>query len=283
MPHSYELGPGADPTQVIGTLNHLIVEVSQCFGPTPGQRRDQYLAWVENAETQLHHVFRDRRVADHLLTDRYWHIRHMSDGDKRPIPLIDGEVAVQKEFIVRLAAQIQTELSAFGVPAGTVPLVIDTNVLLHYRHFDQATWRDIAGGRRVRLVIPLIVIDELDTKSYASTSTAPRAKKVLRSMQQSRRDASAEQPVDLRDGVDWQILMDPPGHERAANADEELLRRADHLDRITPGVVVASADYGIRLRAQARGLGTTTPPDTWKIRPDAPTNAATVPAQVLPS
>lgn len=235
---------------------------------------------MENAEAELRQVFADRSVADHLLTDRYWRLRQMADGDRRPHPLIYAEVTVQKNFLLSLAAQREAERSTLEVPLGTVPLVVDTNVFLHCRHLDEGMWRELVGGSPVRLFVPLLVVDELDEKSYASSSTGPKAKRVIRTMQRSRCDAPADQPVRLRAGVDWLVMMDPPGHQRLSNSDGELLRRAEHLARFAPGVTIVSSDYGIRLRAQALGLASLAPPDEWQLRASSKDNTTKAPDTV---
>ena len=45
--------------------------------------------------------------------------------------------------------------------------VVDTNALLHYTRFDRLPWAEPLQSVPVRLVIPIVVVDELDGKKYA--------------------------------------------------------------------------------------------------------------------
>jgi hypothetical protein len=49
--------------------------------------RDQYLAWVENAEPQLRSRF-SSDILRTLLSDRYWHIQVIDGSTARPFPAI---------------------------------------------------------------------------------------------------------------------------------------------------------------------------------------------------
>jgi hypothetical protein len=44
--------------------------------------------------------------------------------------------------------------------------VLDTNVLLHYQRIDQVDWGKVVKDSPMRLVVPHIVLDELDDKRY---------------------------------------------------------------------------------------------------------------------
>ena len=46
---------------------------------------------------------------------------------------------------------------------------IDTNVLLHYRFFDEVNWAAQVGADEVTLVFAPVVFDELDKKKWSGT------------------------------------------------------------------------------------------------------------------
>jgi len=64
-------------------------------------------------------------------------------------------------------------------------LVYDTNSLMHYQPPGLIDWAALAPAPQLRLVVPLVVIDELDRKIYAgSEKMARRATAALRALDQ---------------------------------------------------------------------------------------------------
>jgi predicted ribonuclease YlaK len=139
---------------------------------------------------------------------------------------------------------------------------------MHFQRYDQIDWLTECRAEAVRLVLPLLVIDELDAKSYNSSPRGERVKKVLRSLEKARGDASPELPVRVRDRVTYQVLMDPDGHQRRPNNDDEILSRAERLAELVgaKNVLIVTGDRGMKLRASARGLRCEILPDRLRIR-----------------
>ena len=272
-PLSPRLRHGASVVHAIEVLRNLQHKGRNAIagGGLPMPRwRDSYLMWCEEAESQLRSLFTDAQAADRLLSERYWHLRAMQEDAPRPFAVVSQEVDVQVAALEALEQRLRIQHAAFSVPPETCVAIPDTNILLHYSRLDQIDWPPLVGSKQVRLVLPLIVIDELDVKSYASHGrVADRAKAVLRSLQRLRANAAPEQPVSIRGQTELQIFVDPPGHVRSSNSDGELLDRAEHLHALTGGhVLVATADYGMQLRAQSRGLRWLRPPDNLRLDRD---------------
>ena len=107
----------------------------------------------------------------------------------------------------------------------------------------------------VRLVIPLVVIDEFDSKKYARRGEfMDRAQQLLTLI-----DRFAEQSADgyakVREGVTVEVLPDEEGHFRASSNDQEILERCDLLNQIAGGpVTLITGDSGVRINARARGI-----------------------------
>lgn len=58
--------------------------------------------------------------------------------------------------------------------------MVDTNVLLQFQPPDQINWTELLHVAAVRLVIPLRVIEELDTKKHGrSQKLSERARELL--------------------------------------------------------------------------------------------------------
>jgi PIN domain len=222
----------------------------------------EYLRWVEDAERQLRSRFASDDVWHALHTDRYWHIRELQTWSPRPYPVIELEASLQADRLEALADRLEQGQQRLQMAPGCVPVVADTNVFVHYRRYDELDWPRLVTARSVRLVVPLLVLDELDDLSYRSRDVGERAHDVLRSLRNLRSGAPPEVPVDVRQAVTMQILMDPPGHRRVPNHDQEILRRVETLTTLSGvSAVLVSGDYGMQLRAEARGIRCEALPD----------------------
>jgi PIN domain len=215
-----------------------------------------YLMWVENAERQLLSLFPSSSIWRNLYTDRYWRIRVIdTQGDTRPMPLIQSEARWQEIQFESVLEDLRGKQQTFHLDSECAVVVPDTNVLAHYRRYDEIDWLRLSESKEVRLIIPLLVIDELDELSYKSQDGGQRASKVLRSLQRLREGFGPEQPIEVRPGITYQLLMDRPRHERSSNSDDEFLSRAEYLSTmIETKLFIATGDYGMRLRAEARDL-----------------------------
>lgn len=247
----------------LSELSHAARNVSSVDS---NRRRDAYLIWTENAEVQLRSLFDSTSVWLELFTDRYWHIRSMTRETPRPAPLVRHEAEFQADRLQEIADYLQglEQLFAFGNHAAIV--VPDSNVLVHFRRFTEIPWHRLAGGDSALLVIPMVVVDELDDLKYRSAGIGDRAAGVIKDIRQLRSGLKPEVPVEVRQGVSLQLLVDAPGHVRVANRDEEILRQAGLLqasvgDRIT----IATNDYGMQVRAVGRGLKYLQLPDDLRL------------------
>lgn len=227
--------------------------------------RDQYLAWVETAEQQLRARF-SSEIWRTLLSDRYWHIQVINGSSARPFPVLSNEARLQADRLEQLADDLESLEGQFRLAPGCAAAVPDTNALLHYRRFDEVDWTKIVHSPTVRLVIPLIVIDELDDLSFRSSAVSDRARSVLRSIRHHRENRSPDEPCDIRRAVTMQIFVDPPRHSRLPNNDSELLERIEYLNVVVgQAATVITADYGLQLRAGVRGLSCMAMPDELRL------------------
>lgn len=224
-----------------------------------GRLLNDHLTWVEDAELRLRNLFRQPHVWQELYTDRYWHLRPLADGrDIRSTPLITNEATWQRDRLQAIRDQLSRDRDLLNLPDNILAVVPDTSVFMHYKFYDDIDWPKELGVKAVRLVVPHLVIDELDSLSARSNLDSDRARSVIKSLQELRgTDPPTKSiPVPKRKNVDLQILPDPPGHARRSNNDDEILARAEYLAAFVgeEHICVVAGDYGMRLQATARGL-----------------------------
>jgi rRNA-processing protein FCF1 len=217
--------------------------------------QNSYLQVVETVERVLPSLFEDDDgMAAGMFGDHYRLIRDMSPSTPRPAPLIEDEAGRQVRALQRLRDRVE-RLKALRNRAG-LPVVLDTNVLMHYRRPDEVPWAEVLGSGRVRLILPGCVIDELDNKKYTgSDRMSHRADLAIRALREHSADLRPGSAASFPDGTTLEVFPDEPGHVRKANPDEELLSRVTLLRRaIGQRVTVVTGDLSMQLRAKAGGL-----------------------------
>jgi hypothetical protein len=260
----------ASPVQVIDGLDHLMgswlggVSIRWSRQDDWSSVQNYYLQAVETVEAQLAAMFDDDDgVAAGLFGEHYKMIRDMSDATPRPAPLVNDEAQRQVRALERLKAKVQAVLALKDREGDLV--ILDTNVLMHYQRLDTVPWAEVLGAGQVRLILPAIVIDELDNKKYTGSDTmAARAAKAIRVLRNYSGKLGSGNAATFADGTTLEVFLDDPGHQRKANPDEEMLTRGTLLQRVIGRPVrIVTGDLGMQLRAGARGLGHVEMPDKY--------------------
>ena len=129
--------------------------------------------------------------------------------------------------------------------------VLDTNVILH----DPLAMFAFAGSR---VVIPLTVIEELDTFKRNNDEKGRSARLVARKLDELRKKGKLSNWVDLDHGgklrVEIQVSEGLPKAFLAHTKDNEILSCAQFLRKEGENVVFISKDINLRIKAEALGL-----------------------------
>jgi predicted ribonuclease YlaK len=107
----------------------------------------------------------------------------------------------------------------------------------------------------VRLVVPILVIEELDrVKSFDRGDDRHRARQALKELA-DRLGSDPTRPVRVRAHVTVEILIDDDWHERMPINDSEIIDQAREINEWTGrDVTLASADTSQVFRARALGM-----------------------------
>ena len=221
-------------------------------GTDPTVAAHCYLMWVEAAESMLRSLYSDQLIPRHLQSDRYWRIREIADGTPRPFPLIYAEVDEQLAFVDELLSQLThyTELMQGG--SDELAILLDTNVLVHGTSIEMVKWHTEFGAQSATLIIPVVVIDELDRLKDGKER---KARTPLNAIDKLLKPSNALTRTTIRPKVTLQVIDEPPNHERSARVDDEIVRQAAYLATLAGReLLLLTRDRGMRVRAETADI-----------------------------
>lgn len=249
------LKSGVTPARAVGAFRPLLIEATNIMSGAgrAGDLRDRYLQWADAVESQLHGVSADPQILQMLHTPRYWRIRELTENSARPWDLVRSEVDVQVAAITRLLDDLERRSEALRSGPGQV-VVLDTNILLHCLAPAQIPWDQLIGRARVRLVVPLRVVEELDAKEYSRRrDLAGRARRALAQLEETVGEGG--QPRTLRSDVTIEVPVESVPRLRPDDADEEVLLLCGEIEQFSGGrAILVTGDTSMRLRARALGI-----------------------------
>jgi len=247
------LKEGNDPDVTVQRLAEAVTDArnisARTMGFGPEAMRDAYLRWTEATEDLLRGSTLDAEVPASLFTRRYELIRGMGAATPRPWPLVNGEIEHQTRQLQHYADDLHDRIR--NARSGRHTVVLDTSALLEYMPPEQVGWPDLLGADRVRLIIPLRVIEELDGHKRAiRPGLAKRARRLLRRLEGDL--GATGRTADLNPSVSWEAFVEDPPRWRPEDPDEEILGVAQELQRLGANPLgMATDDAGMRLRARA--------------------------------
>jgi predicted ribonuclease YlaK len=178
--------------------------------------------------------------------------------------MISAEIDAQSVRFDGLASELDFARRLFD-GAGTC-LVPDTSFYIqHDKKIEEVDFHQLADTTGpVRVVIPMVVIDELDGLKQA-TSAKVRWRAAYSVAVIDRVIADPPVPGLLRPGVQLpprgevklQALLDPPGHRRMPINDDEIINRSLACRPLAGTLMVLTYDTGQSTRARAAGLKVT--------------------------
>lgn len=252
VPHFFPSGGEEDASRRTEKIKHLHHVVNQ------------YDQWTLQATKKLQEVFADRSITTRLRGERYASVVFGDHTANRLAQLLNFELNELRTYFMDLGNELYRMKAAHAHHQGRT-VVLDTNDLLHYSRYDKVPWAKLYGKNTV-VVIPHVVVDEIDKKSYAtSDAIRRRARGVFALLEQTLTEQ--RQGEATAGGVRIEVLLDEPQHVRLPNNDDEIVARACELQQsIAPvQVTVLTGDNGMRARALAWGLDAEKLPEKYKI------------------
>ncbi len=132
----------------------------------------------------------------------------------------------------------------------TKTFVLDTNVILH-------TANALESFDDNQVVLPMAVLEELDTFKTQSSELGQNARQAIRRIDALRLSGSLATGVPLPNGGTLRVLISPEtdiAGLRADTADNQIIRLACHLNAAGERVTFVSKDINARVKADALGI-----------------------------
>jgi rRNA maturation endonuclease Nob1 len=236
---------------------------------------DDYLDWIEQTDHLLSGYFDEGSWSQRLYSPHYWHIRDLTPESHRAVRLVQMEADRQLAWLNKVIAQVETLIQEDkDADHNEIRAVLDTNVHLHFKPFDQITnWSEIVqkdnNAATIQLIVPLPVVKELDDKkNLAKAPLASRASSRLKELRH-RLVGQGTGPVSLREGVRLSVFV-PRNPVDMTNADEAILACVHRL-AMRPGgpVVLVTGDMSMQLRAEVQNITVRIMPEDLRIQLDS--------------
>ncbi len=259
--------PGVQPKTLLDALRqvHNSASTAHASGGSATDRLVAYARWARDAASQLAKMLRPEDVDRLVLTRRHWVIQGLDPGG---LPetielLVNLELEERLRTLATAVLKQEAILDRWASRTGQV-VVADTNVYVeHEDPLASYDWRRIvgAGARGLHLVVPTIVIDELDRlKRHNRRKVRSQARQKLRTLEEQLLEnplgvAELRPEHDSVGAVTVELLLDDPEHVRLPDADDELVDRAQTLSVIAGrDVHFVTGDHGVLFRGAVAGL-----------------------------
>jgi len=250
-----------------------------------GESLRRYLEWVTDATTQVCSVV-VQADADRLVSspgyDRLLQLFGVLDLEaparmerSRVINgLVHAEVAARKAAFEAVIAAVRLQIDRWTGPGKFV--VCDTNFYLAGAGpFGDPGFVEVFGEHEqgIRIILPMVVVEELDRAKLGRDEFRGRAQVTL-----ARLDALFANPmeiVEIGPKATVELLFDPPGHVRIADADSEIIDRALAVQGLAARpVTLVTHDTNMSMKSRVAGLrvlklvAPERPPSTRQLRRD---------------
>jgi hypothetical protein len=243
-------------------------QLYDCRSGPGSQVRAKWLDWWDRTDPVLRSLFTD----DDLVLSLYQTRADIS----RENYLAGPGLAVRETnvWITRLEEVIRElrSLKPFIERPGHI-VVPDTSAFVEGAYFDSFAWHTLVAGTAardpVRLVIPILVIEELDGLKR-DRRAGDRSRSVLRRLWELSSSDPAKPALIPGKLATIEVFHDDPWHSRRPVNDDEIIQRAAVIGEITgKGAVLAAADYAMLYRAGAAGLTAVLMPGPRENQPSA--------------
>ncbi|OWV04716.1 hypothetical protein B5D80_19690 [Micromonospora wenchangensis] len=265
--------PGGDREVLRSALADVHQQITNLQGNGPREALERalaYLDWCHEAQRRLRNQVRPAEL-EYLVPLKAYDVVLAAAGAfvTRPVGdrLINGLVSTQ------LDERVSVLKAALDDLAGQVKrfdrrgelLVLDTNIYME--HPEKIEDWDIAGDlylgfEDVHIIVPLVVVDELDKgkrqhgeRGYRAGYSVAYIDRITREEGGVIRGKDFSVEEKARGTLSVEVLLDPPGHVRLPDNDNEIVDRTVDVQALAGRPVrLVTYDTGMAMRGRYAGL-----------------------------
>ena len=263
------LSPGADARGALNVLFDRKTTITNHHGDL-----GNYLAWALETARLLRNRISSADIDRLIFTPMFWRLRNAfsSGRDKFDNELLGIEITDRAEVLDRAWTALNNEINRWN--DSTVLAMVDTTVFINHdekiKDIPYAKELNL-GFEPVRLVVPRVVVDELDRLKESGNQQVrwraghtlgvldellrqPRSRVTIREADENF-TAIANAGGMPRDKVTIEVLFDDPHHVRVEDNDDEIINRALALQAYACRPVrLLTMDTSMALRARMLDL-----------------------------
>jgi len=263
---------GADVDRAIAVLQAQAQDAENAANNSPGRSAtdmtEVYLHWAETAERQLRNALSAEDVAAIIYTDRHWVLARSRGDEPRLMSMALAELYEQARILNEFAAELKHQRERWRDAPGVL-VVPDTNVFLRPdSKVPDIDWPvAMSSGVDVRLVVPIIVVHELDRlKRQGNSTTAKAARAALRWLTEVLPSEPTKRSApwsSISPATTIEVYLHD-GPSRPDDADGMIIEVTKWLRLVAdrPATKLVTYDLGMRLRATSQGLAVHQLPET---------------------
>jgi hypothetical protein len=257
--------PGVTRQQLVDVVREVTSDLTNAR--TSGDAHRAYPDWAHRSALRLGSVVSPTTVERLVLTPRYWALFNVP-GHKVAQQAADVELAERSRAFADVEANVR-ELERRWSRDGLIVVPDTSFYVTHPQKLEEVDFADVLaldGDDDIHVVVPVLVIDELDRLKEASNRDVRwRAGYTLAVIDRLLTDPTAVAPLyseptvartgQARRTATLEILFDSPLHVRLPIADDELIDRALAVQAFAGGYPrIITYDTGQSTRARAAGL-----------------------------
>jgi hypothetical protein len=224
------------------------------------ERKDAFLNWCEDqARPHLESLFAPtEELLDELNTAYHRLALTPPMSTRRLNGMLKREYTVWEQRLRRVEDELQSQKELASRDGH--PVILDTSVLMEGRPFLTFDWHTLEATlatRPIRLIVPILVIEELDDLLHdPKGDRRQKARAATRELWRLH-GAKPTQPAVLPGQADItiEVLVDGDWHQRRPSNDAEIIDQALQVHELTgKATLLASCDFRQLYRAGAVGL-----------------------------
>lgn len=281
--------PGADRGKVLDALRRAHRGAVNIRSAAGGEKENifrygLYMRWALAAVGVLRGQVVTADLEQLVLTRTFWALQAQGapslESEESPVDearrvdgamaasLIDAELDDRVSALEAACKDLEARIVRWS--RNGVFVVPDTTFFIHHQKLEELDLRELLAirGEPVHLLIPMLVVDELDTlKESKAPQTRWRAQYTLAVLDRVLSDPTAvgvlreEDFSPLKSGgiprgqITVELVFDPPGHARLPIGDDEIIDRSVAIQALAgQAVTMITYDTGQSTRARAAGL-----------------------------